>query len=50
MNNGHSNPLTTIRKSFITGQRWNPSGHSDPAYDEKMKVVDQERDELNARP
>lgn len=45
MNNGHSNPLTTIRKSFITGQRWNPSGHSDPAYDEKMKVVDQERDE-----
>lgn len=45
MNNGHSNPLTTIRKSFITGQRWNPSGHSDPAYDEKMKIVDQERDE-----
>ena len=25
MNNGHTNPTTTIRKSFITGQVWNPS-------------------------
>ena len=25
MNNGHTNPTTTIRKSFSTGQTWNPS-------------------------
>ena len=28
MNNGHTNPTTTIRKSFMTGQQWNPSGWS----------------------
>ena len=33
MNNGHTNPTTTIRKSFITGQVWNPSQWDDPAYD-----------------
>ena len=26
MNNGHTNPTTTIRKSFVTGQLWNPVG------------------------
>ena len=39
MNNGHTNPTTTIRKSFMTGQQWNPSGWSDPEYDKKMDVV-----------
>ena len=45
MNNGHTNPTTTIRKSFTTGQQWNPSGWSDAAYDKKMDEVYAERDE-----
>ncbi|RYE62040.1 MAG: ABC transporter substrate-binding protein [Oxalobacteraceae bacterium] len=45
MNIGHSNPLTAIRKNFVTGQRWNPSMWSDPAFDAKMDATDQERDE-----
>ena len=45
MNNGHTNPTTTIRKSFVTGQQWNPSGWSDPEYDKKMDVVYREPDE-----
>ncbi len=39
MNNGHTNPTTTIRKSFTTGQQWNPSGWSDPKYDARMDEV-----------
>lgn len=35
MNNGHTNPTTTIRKSFTTGSVWNPSGWSDPAFDKR---------------
>lgn len=45
MNNGHTNPTTTIRKSFMTGQAWNPSGWSDPAYDKKIEEVYRTRDE-----
>jgi len=45
MNNGHTNPTTTIRKSFTTGQTWNPGGWSDPAFDKKMEQVYQEPDE-----
>ena len=45
MNNGHTNPTTTIRKSFVKGQVWNPSQWSDPAYDQKMAEVYRERDE-----
>mgnify|MGYP001807422064 FL=1 len=45
MNNGHTNPTTTIRKSFTTGQQWNPSGYSDPKYDAKMDEVYRTRDE-----
>ncbi|MFZ5784561.1 MAG: ABC transporter substrate-binding protein [Pseudomonadota bacterium] len=45
MNNGHTNPTTTIRKSFTTGQQWNPSGWSDPKFDAKMDEVYRERDE-----
>jgi peptide/nickel transport system substrate-binding protein len=36
MNNGHTNPTTSIRKSFATGQQWNPSVWSDPAFDKKI--------------
>jgi peptide/nickel transport system substrate-binding protein len=45
MNNGHTNPTTTIRKSFIKGQVWNPSQWHDPAYEQKMAEVYKERDE-----
>jgi peptide/nickel transport system substrate-binding protein len=45
MNNGHTNPTTSIRKSFVKGQVWNPSQYSDPAYDAKMAEVYREPDE-----
>lgn len=45
MNRGHSNPTTSIRSSFTTGQQWNPSLWSDPAFDKKMDEVYRERDE-----
>ena len=45
MLNGHTNPTTTIRKSFVTGQAWNPSGWSDPAFDRKVEEVYRTRDE-----
>jgi peptide/nickel transport system substrate-binding protein len=45
MNNGHTNPTTTIRKSFATGQTWNPSGWSDANFDERMAEAYRERDE-----
>jgi len=45
MQNGHTNPTTTIRKSFVTKQTWNPSQYSDPEYDRKMAAVYQEQDE-----
>ncbi len=45
MNNGHTNPTTSIRKSFVTGQTWNPSQYADPEFDKKMMAIYQERDE-----
>ena len=45
MNSGHVNPLTTLRKSFFTGQTWNPAFYSDPGYDEKIRQLHLERDE-----
>jgi peptide/nickel transport system substrate-binding protein len=45
MRNGHTNPTTTIRKSFVTKQTWNPSQYSDPEYDKKMAYVYSEQDE-----
>jgi peptide/nickel transport system substrate-binding protein len=45
MNNGHTNPTTTIRKSFTPGQVWNPSQWDDPKYTEKMRKVYATRDE-----
>ena len=49
MNNGHTNPTTTIRKSFINGQVWNPSQWSDPAYDKKMDEVYRSATRTSAR-
>lgn len=45
MRNGHTNPTTSIRKSFVTKQTWNPSQYSDPEFDKKMSDVYLERDE-----
>jgi peptide/nickel transport system substrate-binding protein len=45
MDNGHTNPTTSIRKSFVTNQTWNPSMWSDPAYDKKMDEVYRTADE-----
>lgn len=42
---GHTNPTTVLRKSFVAGQRWNPSQHSNPEFDKKMEEVFLERDE-----
>ena len=46
MRNGHTNPTTSIRKSFVTKQTWNPSQYADPAFDKKMLAVYEERDEV----
>ena len=45
MNNGHTNPTTTIRKSFVTKEVWNPSQYSDPAFDAKVAEMYREPDE-----
>ena len=45
MNNGHTNPTTSIRKSFVTKEVWNPSQYSDPAFDKKVAEMYLERDE-----
>jgi peptide/nickel transport system substrate-binding protein len=45
MRNGHTNPTTSIRKSFVTKQTFNPSQYSDPEYDKKMFDVYLEKDE-----
>ena len=45
MLNGHTNPTTTLRKSFVTKQTWNPSQFSDPDIDRKMNEAYQEQDE-----
>ena len=31
--------MTTIRKSFVTGQTWNPSQYSDPNFDERVRIL-----------
>ncbi len=45
MRNGHTNPTTSIRKSFVTKQTWNPAQYSDPEFDKRMAAVYLERDE-----
>ncbi len=45
MQNGHTNPTTSIRKSFVTKQTWNPSQYSDPEFDKRMQAVYLEKDE-----
>jgi peptide/nickel transport system substrate-binding protein len=45
LNSGHVNPITTLRKSFVTGQTWNPSQYSSKHFDEQIRLVHLERDE-----
>ncbi len=45
MNNGHTNPTRTLGKSFMSGERWNPSLWADPAFDAKMNEMYRIRDE-----
>lgn len=45
MRNGHTNPTTSIRKSFVTKQTWNPSQYRDPELDKRMAATYMERDE-----
>ncbi len=45
MTSGHVNPTTTLRKSFVTGQTWNPSRYSDPEFDARIAEVHRTRDE-----
>ncbi len=44
MNNGHTNPTTTIRKSFVSGQVWNASQWSDPKFDKRVEEAFELRD------
>lgn len=45
MGSGHVNPTTTLRKSFVSGQTWNPSMYADPAFDAKMQEAYRTRNE-----
>lgn len=45
MNNGHTNPTTTLRKSFVTKEVWNPSQYSDPTFDKRVEEMYAESDE-----
>ena len=45
MRNGHTNPTTSIRKSFVTKQTWNPSQYSDLEFDKRMADTYLEPDE-----
>ncbi len=42
---GLNNPTTSLRKTFVTKQPWNPSQYSDPEFDKKMAAVNAEPDE-----
>jgi peptide/nickel transport system substrate-binding protein len=45
MGSGHVNPTTTLRKSFVTAQTWNPSMYSDPLLDARVREYHLTRDE-----
>ncbi len=46
MSSGHVNPTTTLRKSFGTGQTWNPSMFTDPSVDARIDAMHLERDKI----
>ena len=45
VSSGHVNPVTTLRKSFVTGQKWNPSQYSSEYFDKQIDILHNERDE-----
>jgi peptide/nickel transport system substrate-binding protein len=45
MGSGVVNPTTSLRKSFKTGQTWNPSMWSDPEFDRRIADAESTRDE-----
>jgi len=45
MNLGGTNPTTALRKSFMTGQYWNPAMYADPNFDKKLAEMYAEPDE-----
>ncbi len=45
LDSGVVSPTTSLRKSFQTGQTWNPSLFSDPAFDRKIDELIREPDE-----
>ena len=45
MNSSHTNPTTSIRKSFVTGAMWNPAMYTDAKYDAKVDEAVKTRDE-----
>ncbi len=45
MASGHTNPTTTLRKSFKSRQTWNPSQYSDPDVDRRIAEYHRSRDE-----
>ena len=48
MNNGSGNPIQVLRKSFVTGQTWNPAMHADEAFDKRWKAAAAETDPAKA--
>ncbi|MBK8767993.1 MAG: ABC transporter substrate-binding protein, partial [Burkholderiaceae bacterium] len=44
MDMGLTNPTTALRKSFLTGQRWNLSLWSDAEFDKRIDAMYEERD------
>jgi len=42
---GHTSPLSTLRKSFLTGQRWNAAMYSNPSFDDALARLVLMRDE-----
>jgi len=49
MNNGSGNPIQVLRKSFVTGQTWNPAMHADEAFDKRWTAASKETDEAKAQ-
>lgn len=45
LNNGEGNPFSVLRKSYLTGQTWNPAFHSDEKFDAMYKEALSETDE-----
>lgn len=45
IDNGSGTPIVVLRKSFLTGQAWNPSFFSDPKFDADFQLASQEVDE-----